>query len=228
MPGCQAWSSWRRQGRRRCCFREAKALLDRLPEEKRGTSVLINNVATMLTRVDGSRRSHDDTRRSTREEEEEGEELQREMLATRRAELGENHPNTLVALGNLASNLYQQRRYEAAEPVLRSLVESRRVTRGNFHERTQTAVGRLGMVLLEQGKLDEAEPLCVEAAAWFRENQSHHYEAAVECIGNLVELRRLQGRLAEAEQELGSLVADARAGLGPQHIKTAPKPSPLG
>ena len=50
--------------------------------------------------------------------------------------------------------------------------------------------------------------------------QSHHYEAAVEYIGNLVELRRLQGRLAEAEQELGSLVADARAGLGPQHQKT--------
>ena len=30
-------------------------------------------------------------------------------------------------------------------------------------------------------------------------------------------IRRRQGRLAEAEQELGSLVADARAGLGPQH-----------
>ena len=36
----------------------------------------------------------------------------------------------------------------------------------------------------------------------------------------LVELRREQGRLAEAEQELGTLVADARAGLGPQHWKT--------
>ena len=34
------------------------------------------------------------------------------------------------------------------------------------------------------------------------------------------ELRRLQGRLAEAEEELGSLVADARAALGPQHFKT--------
>ena len=39
-------------------------------------------------------------------------------------------------------------------------------------------------------------------------------------VGTLVELRRRQGRLAEAEQGLGSLVADARAGLGPQHQKT--------
>ena len=42
----------------------------------------------------------------------------------------------------------------------------------------------------------------------------------VEFVGSLVELRRKQGRLAEAEQELGSLVADARAGLGPQHQET--------
>ena len=36
----------------------------------------------------------------------------------------------------------------------------------------------------------------------------------------MVDLLRRQGRLAEAEEELGSLVADARAGLGPQHMVT--------
>ena len=73
---------------------------------------------------------------------------------------------------------------------------------------------------MEQGKLDEAEPFCVEAAAWFRENQGPQHLGSVIFGGILVELRRRQGRLAEAEQELGSLVADARAGLGPQHQKT--------
>ena len=38
--------------------------------------------------------------------------------------------------------------------------------------------------------------------------------------GALVELRREQGRLDEAEQELGTLVADAREGAGPQHFLT--------
>ena len=39
-------------------------------------------------------------------------------------------------------------------------------------------------------------------------------------IAPLVELRREQGRLAEAEQELGTLVADARKKRGPQHFVT--------
>ena len=80
-------------------------------------------------------------------------------------------------------------------------------------------------MLQEQGKLDEAEPLCVEAAAWFRAHPDVRPDLLVGYVGSLVELRRRQGRLAEAEQELGSLVADAHAGLGPQHVKTLRRPS---
>ena len=78
------------------------------------------------------------------------------------------------------------------------------------------AAGSLGEVLLAQGKLAEAEPLLVEAVAWWREKYGWGglYNAA------LVELRREQGRLAEAEQELGTLVADARKGWGPQDLDT--------
>ena len=61
---------------------------------------------------------------------------------------------------------------------------------------------------------------CPEAAAWMRANMGPQSVNTVSFVGDLVELRREQGRLAEAEQELGSLVADARAGLGPQHKTT--------
>ena len=79
----------------------------------------------------------------------------------------------------------------------------------------QTA-GSLGKVLLAQGKLAEAEPLLVEAVAWYRKNQGWGgpYNSS------LVELRREQGRLDEAEQELGTLVADARNQWGAQHPLT--------
>jgi len=70
---------------------------------------------------------------------------------------------------------------------------------------------------MEQDKLDEAEPLCLEAVSWLRKNQGPQHVVTVIFVGVLVELRRRQGRLAEAEQELGSLVADARTGLGPQN-----------
>ena len=64
---------------------EAKALLEKMPRKKRGTSVLMENVATML--MDGGRLA-------------EAEVLQREQLAARRAELEERAANTLAALGS--------------------------------------------------------------------------------------------------------------------------------
>ena len=67
------------------------------------------------------------------------------------------------------------------------------------------------VVAMQRGEL-----LLVEAVAWGRKK----YGFGLAFQGPLVELRREQGRLDEAEQELGSLVADARAGLGPQHRVT--------
>jgi len=183
---------------------EAKALLETMPEEKRGTSVLMTNVAVMLEH--GGRLA-------------EAEVLQREQLAAQRAKGGERAPKTLVALNNLAETLNQQRKHAEAEPLFREALAAKREVFGDNHMSTQNGVGNLGQVLMEQGKLDEAEPLCVEAAAWFRENMPDD-DGTVIYVGTLVELRRQQGRLAEAEQELGSLVADARAGLGPQHRHT--------
>ena len=74
--------------------------------------------------------------------------------------------------------------------------------------------GNLGKVLLAQGKLAEAEPLLVEAVAWWRESKGWGGMNNI----YLVELRREQGRLDEAEQELGTLVADARKAWGPQDM----------
>ena len=87
---------------------------------------------------------------------------------------------------------------------------------GNDAVATMTDAGNLGRVLLAQGKLGEAEPLLVEAVAWWRKNQG--WGSYFNCY--LVELRRKQGRLAEAEQELGTLVADARKQWGAQNPDT--------
>ena len=121
-----------------------------------------------------------------------------------------------MALGNLAVNLYIQGKLAEAEPLFREAVEARRAVSGDDDVDTQRAVGNLGRVLQEQGRLEEAEPLLVEAVAWWR--RKNRINPDFFC--SLVELRREQGRLAEAEEELGSLVADAREGLGPQHQDT--------
>ncbi len=190
---------------------EAKALLEKVPKQERATSILIQNVAAILT--DGGRLA-------------EAEALYQQRLAAWRANGEERHPNMLIALSDLATNLYTQRKYAEAEPLFREAMEADRELLGNDHVDTQCDVANLGEVLMEQGKLDEAEPLCVEAVAWIRaRNRARGHlrtpgDHLVIWVGSLVELRRRQGRLAEAEAELGSLVADARAGLGPQHQYT--------
>lgn len=181
---------------------EAKSLLEQIPKNERGMSHLIFNVSALMMQCGVA----------------EAEELMQEMVATRRAELGDRHPRTLMALGNLANNLVCQGKYTEAEPLFREGLKAARDTVGNNNQVTQIAVINLGAVLQELGRLDEAEPLCVEAAMWFRENGPQYIKAA--SVGALVELRRRQGRLAEAEEELGSLVAETRATLGPQHVQT--------
>ena len=184
---------------------EAKALLERMPNEERGTSDLMYNVASMLSH--GVRLA-------------EAEELMRQMLAVHRAQSGERSENTLAAKHRVSVTLGDQGKHAEAEALLREVSEVRREVLGDNHEDTQRSIGRLGEVLLEQGKLDEAEPCCVEAAKWFRQHKGRQDIGSVARVGVLVELRRMQGRLAEAEQELGSLVSDARRGLGPQHVAT--------
>ena len=175
---------------------EAKALLARLPEAERWTSVLCNNVAIMLEEVGRLA---------------EAEELKREVLAAERKKGGARGPNTLIALGNLALNLMQQGKLAEAEPLFRESLEARRATFGDNDQDTLSAVGNLGRVLQEQGKLEEAEPLLVEAVAWAKKNGINPF-----AICSLVELRREQGRLAEAEEELSWLMEHARNVFGPQ------------
>ena len=71
---------------------EAQALLAALPAAERGASCLCHNVACMLEEQGRLAES---------------EVLKREYLAAWRAKGGDRHPGTLVALGNLASNLQE-------------------------------------------------------------------------------------------------------------------------
>jgi len=187
---------------------EAEAMLEMLPEAKRGTSLLLSNVATMM---------QEQGRLA------EAEALMRVQLAAWRKEGGDRHLHTLARLGNLANNLQQQEKLlqlqgklAEAETLFREAVAAYREVKGNDHQNTMVTVGNLGKVLLTQGKLEEADPLLVEAVAWARKT----YGSGGPYNGALVELRREQGRLAEAEQELGTLAADAHKAVGPQHPDT--------
>ena len=180
---------------------EARAMLAALPEAERGTSRLLSNVAVMLTQHGRLA---------------EAEALMRKRVAAWRTKHGDRDPNTLAALNNLALNLREQGKLAEAEPLFREALAAEREVNGNDALSTMQVVGNLGKVLLAQGKLAAAEPLLVEVVAWKRKKSGWGgmYNGA------LVELRREQRQLDEADQELGTLVTDARKAYGPQHPDT--------
>jgi tRNA A-37 threonylcarbamoyl transferase component Bud32/tetratricopeptide (TPR) repeat protein len=77
--------------------------------------------------------------------------------AIRREQLGEEHPDTLTSLQNLASVAWREGKFAEAEAMGRRVLSMRRRVLGPEHEDTLWTQLRLGLFLLEQDKLDEAE-----------------------------------------------------------------------
>jgi tetratricopeptide (TPR) repeat protein len=77
--------------------------------------------------------------------------------------LGREHPNTLIALNNLAAMLQDQGKLSEAEPLFREALRIRRAVLSDGHPQIADSLAGLGIVLLEQGQVEEAEPLLGEA-----------------------------------------------------------------
>lgn len=79
---------------------------------------------------------------------------------SRRA-LGEEHSDTLGAIGNLAVTYWKQGRWRKAEELEVKVIVSRRMV-GEEHEDTLDVTGNLAATHREQGRLKEADDLHVK------------------------------------------------------------------
>src|SRR5438552_18791140 len=73
--------------------------------------------------------------------------------------LGEDHPETLTAMLDLADCLWAQGRLIAARKLEEQVVEGRRALLGEQHADTLKAIGKLAVTLAAQGNLEEARQL---------------------------------------------------------------------
>ncbi len=125
--------------------------------------------------------------------------LEREALATRRAVLGEEHPDTVVSLNNFGAILEAAGKRSEAAGYYRDALEKSRRVRGENDPETLSAMGNLGNLLRAQGKLTEAEPLLRGAL------ESRRRAAGLEDRDTLISMNALgyllimQGKLDEAE-----------------------------
>ncbi len=87
------------------------------------------------------------------------------MLTLQKRVLGEEHPDTLLAMANLASTYWDQGRWKDAEELQLQVLTSQKRVLGEEHPDTLSAMGNLASTYWNQGRQKEAEELQLQVLA---------------------------------------------------------------
>ncbi|KAJ7254279.1 hypothetical protein C8J57DRAFT_1722220 [Mycena rebaudengoi] len=150
----------------------------------------------------------------------EAEELGVIVVEKRRQTLGSEHPDTLLAMGNLSSTYWKQGKLTEAEELQVVLLEKSRQTLGPEHPNTLIAMGNLASTYCGLGKLTDAEELEVVVLEKKMQTLSLEHPDTLTAMGNLAYTYYKLGKLTDAE-ELGVIVLEKRNQiLGSEHPDT--------
>jgi len=141
-------------------------------------------------------------------------------LVTERKLFGDEHPQTLATMNELALTLQDQGALPEAESLFRSLLDVHRKQSGSASNETATAANNLGWVLLSQGRAADAEALFRESLATRRRLSGDEPPETLRTEVNLVSALQQLGRLDEAEPLSRTAVDSSRRILGTHHPTT--------
>ena len=132
----------------------------------------------------------------------ESEPYRREALEKSRRVLGEEHPDTVLAIKNMGFLLQEEGKLSEAEPYFREVLEKQRRVLGEEHPFTLVSTVNMGYLLQAEGKLAEAEPYYREGLEKCRRVLGQeHPETLISIIG-MGHLLQAQGKHAEAAELL--------------------------
>lgn len=97
----------------------------------------------------------------------EGEKIFQRQLKIRQTKLGQDHPDTLISMNNLANTYRYQGRWDEAEKLEVQVLETRRTVLGQNHPDTLGSMHNLACMYWDQGRQETALSLmksCVEAS----------------------------------------------------------------
>jgi CHAT domain-containing protein len=151
----------------------------------------------------------------------EAEPIYKQALAIRKAQLGDNHPDTATSLNNLAALYRFQGRYSEAEPIYKQALAITKAQLGDNHPDTATSLNNLAELYQSQGRYSEAEPLLKQALAIRKAQLGNNHPDTAQSLNNLAELYHSQGRYSEAEPLLKEALAIWKKQLGNNHPDTA-------
>ena len=151
-------------------------------------------------------------------------EAQRHMeraLDLRQRFLGEDHPDTLETMNDVAElYLEYQGKSGQAEPLLNKVLEVRRRVLGEEHLDTLTSASNLAAFYRDQGKYAPAEPLLTKVLEVRRRVLGEEHPSTLDSMDDLARLYRYQGKYAQAEPLYTQVLEMRRRVLGELHPDT--------
>lgn len=141
-------------------------------------------------------------------------------LELRRAELGEDHPRTLSALGMVGYLHGRQGHYDEEEPLAIETLARRRRVLGEEHPDTLSSMNSLAVLRQMQGRLKEAEALFAETLVLRRSALGPEHPETLNSMTNLAGLYSRLGRYDASEQLLTETLGISVRVLGEESHRT--------
>ncbi|KAM6493175.1 hypothetical protein JOM56_011309 [Amanita muscaria] len=150
----------------------------------------------------------------------EAEKLETRVLEARKAKLGNDHPDTISSMNNLANTYRDQGRWDEAEKLETHVLEARKAKLGNDHPDTLGSMNNLASTYRNQGRWDEAEKLETHVLEARKAKLGNDHPDTLGSMNNLAITYSNQGRWDEAEKLETHVLEARKAKLGNDHPDT--------
>jgi tetratricopeptide (TPR) repeat protein len=141
-------------------------------------------------------------------------------LSLRRRELGENHPDTLAAMGSLAAAYERSGKLKEAESIYAKVVELQERILGPDNPGTLKAMNGLAVTYAEEGRYAEAEAIFVRLVPMEQRVFGEDNLQTLRAMGNLATTYDVQDKRDQSEALLVETLAKKRRALGEENPET--------
>ena len=148
------------------------------------------------------------------------EELNVQVMETRKRVLGAEHPDTLISIANLASTYRNQGRWKKAEELEVQVMKTRKRVLGAEHPFTLISIANLASTYRNQGRWKETEELDVQVMKTRKRVLGAEHPDTLISISNLASTFWSQGRWKEAEELEVQVLKTKKRVLGAEHPDT--------
>ena len=148
------------------------------------------------------------------------EELEVQVMETRKRVLGAEHRDTLAGINNLAFTFWNQGRWKEAEELNVQVMKTSLRVLGAEHRDTLTSIANLASTYWNQGRWNEAEDLSVQVMETRKRVLGAEHPDTLITIANLAHIYYAQRHKSKAIRLMGDVVSCRIKKIGADHPDT--------